>query len=138
MTQIELTKALTYLGTAYDKEYTKVEVEQYYDFFKDYSYDILIKAIKNTIKKSKFLPKISELIEECNKSKEQLKIEILKFMKEKGYFACENEYDKTILFIEKNIIPQWFKEDMLKYYQMMTSEREQLQFRGNENVRLCN
>ena len=54
MTEIECTKGLTYLGTAYGKEYSKIECEQHYDFLRDYSYKTFVAAIKNIIRKSNF------------------------------------------------------------------------------------
>ena len=73
MTEIELTKGLAYLGTAYNKQYTKMEVEQHFDFLKKYSYEGFIMAIKSIIKNSKFLPKINEIVAECEASKKQTK-----------------------------------------------------------------
>ena len=123
MTEIECTNGLTYLGTAYGKEYSKIECEQHYDFLRDYSYKTFVAAIKNIIKKSKFLPKITELLEECENCKEQTKFEVLEYMKSQGYFKAGSEYDKAISFLERNIIPEWFKEDLNKYYKMMLSNR---------------
>lgn len=119
MKQEELLKGLTYLGTAYGKEYSKMECELHYDFLKDYSYKTFVTAIKNLIKKSKFLPKITELLEECENCKEKTNFGILEFMKTQGYFKNGTEYDKAIRFLERNIIPNWFAEDMKKYYEMM-------------------
>lgn len=121
MTEIELTKGLTYLGTAYGKEYTKIELEQHYDFLKNYSYETFIAAIKSVIRTSKFLPKITELLEECENCKEQIKIDVIEFMRSQGYFKDIKEYEKTMMWYEKGIIPSWLKEDMNKYYKLMQS-----------------
>ena len=117
-----MVKGLTYLGTAYGKEYSKLECEQHYDFLRDYSYKTFVTAIKSIIRKSKFLPKITEILEECENCKEKTKFEVLEFMKRQGYFKAGTEYDKAIKFLERNIIPDWFKEDMKKYYAMMKQE----------------
>ena len=123
MTEIECTKGLTYLGTAYGKEYSKIECEQHYDFLRDYSYKTFVAAIKNIIRKSKFLPKITELLEECENCKEQTKFEVLEYMKNQGYFKSGSEYDKAISFLERNIIPEWFKEDLREYQRKMLENR---------------
>lgn len=123
MTEQELVKGLTYLGTAYGKEYSKIECEQHYDFLKDYSYQTFVAAIKNIIRKSKFLPKITELLDECENCKERTKFEVLEYMNNQGYFKTGSEYDKAIMFFERNNIPSWFKEDLNKYYRMMLSNR---------------
>lgn len=123
MTKEELLKGLTYLGTAYGKEYSTIECEQHYDFLKDYSYKTFVAAIKNIIRKSKFLPKITELLEECENCKERTKFEVLEYMNNQGYFKAGSEYDKAIMFLEKNNIPEWFKEDLNRYYKMMLENR---------------
>ena len=122
MTKDELIKGLTYLGMAYSKEYSPIECEQHYDFLKDYSYETFVAAIKSIIKKSKFLPKITELLEECDNCKERTKFEVLEFMKSKGYFKTSFEYDKASTFMERGIIPEWLKQDINEYYKMMKQE----------------
>lgn len=123
MTEIECTKGLTYLGTAYGKEYSQIECEQHYDFLRDYSYKTFVAAIKNIIRKSKFLPKITELLEECENCKERTKFEVLEYMNSQGYFKAGSEYDKAIMFLEKNNIPEWFKADLREYHRMMLENR---------------
>ena len=127
MTEQDLVKGLTYLGSAYGKEYNKMECEQHYDFLNEYSYETFVKAIKNIIKKSKFLPKISELVEECEECKEQVRFEVIEFMKTKGYFKDIREYEKTMMWYSKGIIPSWLKEDLNKYYKMMQQDKLQYQ-----------
>lgn len=119
MTEKEFSEDMTYLGLAYGKEFTPNELRVYYDFLKDYSDETLMKAIKNIIKESKFLPKVTELIEACDKYKEKTKFDILIFMNQKGYFKVPEEYDKAVRFLETGIVPDWFKKDMNMYYKMM-------------------
>lgn len=123
MKQEELVKGLKVLGLAYGKDFTQEECVTYYEFLQEYSYETFKTAIKSLIKKSKFLPKISEIIEECENSKSSSWFEILSFMEKQGYFAVASEYDKASKWLERNIIPAWFKEDMKKYYAMMKQEK---------------
>lgn len=122
MKEEELMKGLTYLGMAYGKEYTKIELDQHYDFLKDYSYETFIVAIKSIIRTSKFLPKITELLEECEKHKEQVKNDVVEFMRKQGYFKIPVEYEKVSRWLEIGIIPEWFRNDMNRYYKMMRQE----------------
>lgn len=122
MTKEELVKGLTYLGTAYGKEYTTIELEQHYDFLREYSYETFVAAIKSIIRKSKFLPKITELLEECEKFKEQIKFNVIEFMNSKGYFKHIREYEKATDFMTRGIVPEWLQEDINKYYKMMKQE----------------
>ena len=117
MKKEEMVKLLGYLGVAYGKEFTQQECEVYYDFFKDYNYSILQTAIKNTIKTSKYMPKIADLIEACDKSKEDNKVEIIEIMKNQGYFKAPSEYYKALAFVKKGIIPEWLKSDMKEAWQ---------------------
>ena len=134
MKQEELVKGLKVLGIAYSKDFTQDECSTYYEFLQEYSYETFKTAVKNIIKKSKFLPKISELVEECENCKEQLKFEVIEFMNAKGYFKSPIEYEKTIMWYSKGIIPSWLKEDLNKYYKMMQQDKlsysEQLMIGG--------
>lgn len=134
MSQEELVKGLAYLGMAYGKSFTQQECEIHYDFLKEYSYQTFVAAVKNIIRKSKFLPKITELLEECENCKEQSRYKILDYMQSKGYFKASIEYDKAVHFLETDVIPEWFKNDMNTYYRMMRQEaldyKEKLMIEG--------
>lgn len=117
MKKEEMVKLLGYLGVAYGKEFTQQECEVYYDFFKDYNYSILQAAIKDTIKTSKYMPKIADLIEACDKSKEDNRADIIDIMKAQGYFKAPSEYEKALTFVKKDIIPEWLKKDMKEAWQ---------------------
>ena len=43
-------------------------------------------------------------------------------MRSQGYFKTSLEYDKASTFMERGIIPEWFKQDLNKYYKMMKQE----------------
>ena len=136
MKQEEFIKALTYLGLAYGKEYNSMESQQIYDFLCEYNYETFTKAVKNIIRTSKFAPKISDLIEECEKCKSSVRFEVIEYMKECGYFYLSyrpehkldeaqamRNYLKVKTFVERGIIPDWLQEDMNQYYQKMNKIR---------------
>ncbi len=133
----KFTANMSYLGLAYGKEYSLAEIELHYDFLKNYSNETMVAAIKNIIKKSKFLPKINEIAEECEKAKVHIKFDVIEYMKSKGYFhECEpgrpSEYDKTMKFIERGIVPDWLEADIKKYYRMMITETKQLEMQEQQ------
>lgn len=132
----EFIKNMTYLGLAYDKQYTQEEIKLYYDFLKYFSDDVIVKAIKEIIKTSKFIPKINELIEKCEEIKKETQYEIIEKMKNQGYFKTTQEYEKAIMFLNTNIIPKWFIEDMKKYQQdnlqITNKEIKQIENKDNE------
>lgn len=136
----EFIKAATYLGMAYGKEYSQAETQQMYEFLKEYNYQTMIDAVNSIIRKSKFAPKISELIEECENCKSTTRFEVLKYMRKTGYFKLgiirENgeqiiltdehairNYEKASRFLERGIIPDWLQEDINYYYKLMKQEK---------------
>lgn len=115
MEKKDFARCMIYLGTAYAKEFSKKEVELYYEFLKGYSFDIVSQAIKNLIMTTRYLPKVNELIEECEKMKYQEQNNIIERLKEEGYFKELREYEKAINFYNEGIIPSWLLEEMNKY-----------------------
>lgn len=124
----ELVKGLNFLGLAYGKEYSQLEAQQVYEFVKDYDYDTFIRATKEIIRTSKFLPRIADLIEACEEHKQSTKIEVIEYMKNSGYFTqgghldelqASRNYTKTIMWLERGTTPEWLKEDINYYYQKM-------------------
>lgn len=123
MTEQEFLESMTYLGLAYGKQYTQEEIKQHYDFLKDYNDTTFITAIKNIIKTSKFLPKITDLIEACESAKTHTRFDVIEYMNKVGYFKNPNEYEKATLFMERGVVPSWLQEDINKYYKDMLSNR---------------
>lgn len=119
----EFIKNMTYLGLAYDKQYTQEEIRLYYDFLKEFDDDVIVKAIKEIIKTSKFIPKINELVEKCQSIKENISFDVLEYMNNVGYFKDVSEYEKASLFLKKGIIPYWLQKDIDIYYKKMLNER---------------
>lgn len=123
MKDFELVQGMQMLGMAYGKEFTQQECELYYEFLREYSYETFKIAIKNIIRTSKFLPKINEIIEACENAKVQTRYEVIEYMNQTGYFKHIREYEKTIQFMERGIIPEWLKNDINTYYKMMINNR---------------
>ena len=119
----EFIKNMTYLGLAYDKQYTQEEIKLYYDFLKDFNDDIIVKAIKEIIKTSKYIPKVTELVEKCESIREEIRFEVLEYMNNVGYFKDTREYQKASLFLERNVIPCWLQKDIDIYYKQMLNNR---------------
>ena len=113
------------------KESTKEEITAlsriYQEHLNCYNEKTLANVAKKIIATKKFMPSISELIEACEKEKEFMRNEILELMKVDGYFKKgdygeldrtqeEKNYTKALIWAERNLLPNWLKEDM-KYYQ---------------------
>lgn len=64
MTKEEFVKGMTFLGIAYNKEFTAEQVSVWYEFFKETNYDVFRQAIKRLIPKKQFIPSIAEINQE--------------------------------------------------------------------------
>lgn len=110
---------MKYLGTAYGKEFDKEQITLWYSLLKEYNISDFKNAIKELILTNKFLPSIADVkakIDNMKVENTQNKFKIiLDKMYNDGYFKNASEYEKIITWYEKDIIPQWFKEDMKKY-----------------------
>lgn len=135
MEQSKLSNVIAKLKIAYPyyfKELNNVElagmISMYQEFLSDYNEITLNNAIKSIITKSKYMPSISELINECETTKTFRYNVILDTMLKDGYFKkgayavfgldSEHEtrnYEKALMWVEKNNIPVWLLEDMNKY-----------------------
>lgn len=134
MKQEEFVKGLTYLGLAYGKEYNQMETKQIYEFLKEYNYETFTKAINSIIRSSKFVPKIADLIEACEENKSSQRIEVVKYMKDIGYFKyspygeitdehASRNFQKALMFLERNNVPDWLQDDINYFYNKMKQER---------------
>lgn len=125
MTPLEFTKQIKILSLSYNKDFDEDVVIIWYEYFKDTKKEILETSLKNIIKKSKYMPSISEIIEECKKTKKNIRYSILEKMQQNKYFKTSIEYEKAIKWLEAEIIPSWFKEDMKKYYNLLIENKNQ-------------
>lgn len=90
-------------------------VALYNDQLSMYSCEALENAFNTIVRRSKFMPTLQEIIEECEKFKTNKKLYIVEVMKKAGYFKADCEIEKTIHFIEENNIPDWLLKDMKKF-----------------------
>lgn len=114
----------------YFKELKQIEfvglTNMYQEQIVGYTPEIVLKAIDEIIKTSKFMPSIAEILERCDSQVKTYSYDILKIMLEDGYFkrgaygeldnsqAIRN-YEKATMWLSKGIIPEWLLEDMKKY-----------------------
>lgn len=97
-----------------DEEFVGL-VSLFNDQLSMYSYEALENTFNTIVRRSKFMPTIQEIIEECEKFKTNKKLYIVEVMKNAGYFKADCEIEKTIHFIEENNIPEWLLRDMKKF-----------------------
>lgn len=119
MTRLEFLSAMKDLSSYYLKTFDTSVVESWYEIFKEETEKTFNNAIKEIVTRSKYFPSVSELVEECKRQRTINGFAILDYMKSQGYFKespyAISEYDKAYKWLEKGVIPEWFKEDMKKY-----------------------
>lgn len=118
MTKQQLVNGLTYLGTAFNKTYTQTECELHYDFLGGYNFDTFVKAIKSIIRKSKFAPKVSELIDECEEAK--FADRLISLEKARQFHLLDNyNYEKIYDLVAAGYIPPFCKDEIDKGYKLI-------------------
>lgn len=127
-----ISSAIAKLKIAYPYYFKELKTEElagmismYQEFLSGYNELTLNNAIKSIIAKSKYMPSINELINECEASKTFRAVPILDIMLKDGYFKkgiheledthATRNYEKALMWIEKGIIPDWLLEDMKQY-----------------------
>lgn len=122
MGMLEFLESFKKVCVVFGKAYDEKELSIYYEYLKDYSSQTFQVACDLAIKECKFFPKVAEMLEFCKRASIESKKIIVNYMISKGYFKCDAEIKKTLYFVEHNIIPNWLKDDMRKYYKMMLNE----------------
>lgn len=143
MEQSELSKIVATLKIAYPghfKDLKQMDIVAMVNLFdmqlEGYPYEVVNKAIYNIIGKSKFMPSLSEIKEECESCISKYELELLKKMYDDGYFhkgivQLDNEqasrnYEKANMWVGKGIVPEWLLKDMMEYgYKPILKHQEQ-------------
>ena len=123
MNKEEFINTITYLGVAYNKVFNEQEIAVWYDMLKEYPEEVLNKVVKNLVKTEKFLPAISTIIEKCSEYKTLDRFEVLELMRANNYFKSADEYMKARHWLETGIMPQWFKDEITKTYNLVLEEK---------------
>lgn len=111
-----------FLGMAYNKTFTNEEIKVWYEMLKEYPDEVLVKVIKDLIKIEQFMPSIAKIIEECKKYKKLDRYEVLEQMRVKGFFKTADEYMKAQQWLEEGIMPEWFKQALKDYYNILLDD----------------
>lgn len=147
ITDSQMAAFKVYLEQAFNKD---ISIEFLLDQFGDYNAEVLMKAVKDFCKQESFY-NIAKLHNYYKAHNLTLKHNILQMMDEDGYFEnlykdmwerdinkCPNNLrwliqkakDKANVWLDSGVIPDWFREDMKKYYidnKEMLSSTKQLQ-----------
>ena len=140
MTTLEFISGMKKLGSFYFKELTNEQISLWYEMFQDVSVDVFNQTIKEVSRENKFMPNANELFNKCSQLNKNNLLDLVKFMYDDGYFhrgverlsdeQASRNLDKTMMWLEKGIIPSFLKEDMQeymkKYKQSQIQDQERL------------
>ena len=142
MTTLEFISGMKKLGSFYFKELTNEQISLWYEMFQDVSADVFNQAIKEISRENKFMPNANELFNKCSQLNKSNLLDLVKFMYDDGYFhrgverlsdeQASRNLDKTMMWLEKGIIPSFLKEDMQEYMK----KYKQLQIQDQERLKI--
>ena len=140
MKKLDFLSSMKKLSSFYLKEFTNEQLSLWYEMFEEIPADIFNQAVKEISKENKYMPNASELYDKCSSLNKNNLMNIVNYMYQDGYFhrgverlsdeqALRN-LDKTVIWLEKGIIPSFLKEDMQdymkKYKQSQIQDQERL------------
>lgn len=140
MTHLDFISGMKRLSSYYFKELTNNHLAIWYEIFKDVSIDDFNQAIKEISRESQYMPNANILLEKCSQINIRNISQIVQFMYEDGYFHsgveklsdehANRNFDKTMMWIEKGIIPSFLEDDinsyLVKYKQSRLDNKERL------------
>ena len=125
MTTLEFISGMKKLSSFYFKELTNDQISLWYEMFQDISVDVFNQAIKEISRENKFMPNANELFNKCSQLNKNNLLDLINFMYDDGYFhrgverlsdeQARRNLDKTMMWLDKGIIPSFLKEDMQEY-----------------------
>lgn len=103
----------------------------YQEVLDEFNEETIEAAANIIIKKNKYMPSPAEFVEGCYLAIRYKKNEIIDKMYESGYFhlnvndeQAKLNYHKALMFVEKEIVPEWLKEDMREYEAKMLANKK--------------
>lgn len=138
MSRLAFIKCMKYLNACYSKEMDQQQLESWYEYFSDISFETLYKAINRITIESKFYPTAPQLKEKCKIINREYLFNIINKMKDNGYFkigVCGElsdeqsfrNYDKSLMWLEKGNLPEFLKNDMRSYI----NQNKQIELKEN-------
>ena len=142
MKKLDFISGMKKLSSFYLKEFTNEQLSLWYEMFEEIPEDIFNQAIKEISKENKYIPNASLLHDKCSSLNKNNLMNIANYMYQDGYFhrgvkrlsdeqALRN-FDKTVMWLEKGIIPSFLKEDMQEYMK----KYKQSQIQNQERLKI--
>ena len=117
MTKSEFADGLTLIGEIFNKQYSQLETEIYYDLVKNYNNNVWNKAISKIIENEKFAPKPVDLLRVLEDVKKSMEYPIIDLMIKDGYFKRPDDnlkkYQLELEELKAKGKPTEFKEQQI-------------------------
>lgn len=150
MTKEKFIKGLTFLGIAYNKEFTKDEAEVWYSMLREYSSEEFSNAIQELIKTEERLPSIATITKQIAKNKttslpeaEDEWLEVLKVIRQYGSWRQKDALNqlrpytaKIVKYIGYNRICMATQEEQVWNKKEFIGEYNTLKDRLVENLQI--
>ena len=153
----EFAKAMTFLGVAYNKEFTQEQLGVWYIFFRDVTFEDFRKAITRLIVRSKFLPSIAEIRSEITdmanpdlqKSAEEGWADVKRAIQMYGY-SRQDEAMKSLNSFTADVVrrvggfraiceaeDEWKRKDFIRMYDAMAERaRNELSYMEGQRTQI--
>ena len=125
MDKLDFVEGIKILSSCYQKVISNDDISIWYEMLHDIEPEVFKKAIIELCKERVYMPTIHDVLDKTKVVKNNYYLSILEQMKKDGYFKLgvvplspeqeERNYDKSIRWIERGIIPGFLLEDMQKY-----------------------
>ena len=125
MDKLDFVEGIKILSSCYQKVISNDDISIWYEMLQDIEPEVFKKAIIEVCKERTYMPTIHDILDKTKVVKNNYYLSIIEQMKKDGYFKLgvvplspeqeERNYDKSIRWIERGIIPGFLLEDMQKY-----------------------
>lgn len=125
MDKLDFVEGIKILSSCYQKVISNDDISIWYEMLQDIETEVFKKAIIELCKERNYMPTIHDILDKTKVVKNNYYLSILEQMKKDRYFKLgivplspeqeERNYDKSIRWIERGIIPGFLLEDMQKY-----------------------
>lgn len=125
MDKLDFVEGIKILSSCYQKVISNDDISIWYELLQEIEPEVFKKAIIELCKEKAYMPTIHDILDKTKVVKNNYYLSILEEMKKDGYFKLgvvplspeqeDRNYDKSIRWIERGIIPGFLLEDMQKY-----------------------
>lgn len=125
MDKLDFTEGMKILSSCYHKDISNDDFVIWYELLQDIEPEVFKKSIIDLCKERSYMPTIHDILDKTVTTKNNYYLSILEQMKKYGYFKLgvepllpeheERNYDKSIRWIERDIIPEFLMNDMRRY-----------------------